>query len=271
MSRAFLARELDTVATFWRIFRRDGVALGFVTHDRNLRFDGLLHRAAPGMMPHALRRTAAFADDSAEVRGALTHDAIAAADLAAGRFDGARVEIGAVDWESRERAILYSGSIGRVGESAGRFSAELRSAKAALDEDFVPRTGPTCRADFCGPGCDLPAARFTHETVLEAVDFDANAAVFAAPGWDLMAGGRVRWIDGPHCGIAMRVLAASADGLVLDRPLDPAPAPGTRAELREGCDRRLATCAGRFGNAANFRGEPYVPGLDLLARYPVGR
>jgi hypothetical protein len=41
-------------------------------------------------------------------------------------------------------------------------------------------------------------------------------------------------------------------------------------EVSEGCDKSIATCAGRFGNAANFRGEPYLPGVDLLTRYPGG-
>jgi hypothetical protein len=41
------------------------------------------------------------------------------------------------------------------------------------------------------------------------------------------------------------------------------------AELREGCDHTIETCTSRFGNAANFRGEPFLPGNDLLARYPV--
>ena len=45
---------------------------------------------------------------------------------------------------------------------------------------------------------------------------------------------------------------------------------GARVELLEGCDKSLATCAGRFGNALNFRGEPYLPGIDLLTRYPGG-
>ena len=36
----------------------------------------------------------------------------------------------------------------------------------------------------------------------------------------------------------------------------------------EGCDKRLATCSERFVNAANFRGEPHLPGMDLLTRYP---
>ena len=43
---------------------------------------------------------------------------------------------------------------------------------------------------------------------------------------------------------------------------------GDLVELIEGCDKRLATCAGRFANAVNFRGEPYLPGNDLLTRYP---
>lgn len=269
MSRVFFASELEGVTTFWRIHRRDGVTLGFTGHDRDLWFDGVLHRAAPGMLPSAIRRSADFAPDSAEVQGALSHDSIAADDLAAGRFDGASIEIGAADWETLDRATLYRGSIGRVSAEGGRFAADLVSAKAVLEEDTVPRTSPTCRAAFCGPGCTLPGLRFTHEALVAAIDREANAVRFPAPDWSLLAGGHVRWIDGPHCGATMQVNAASAEGLVLDAPLSAALAPGMRALLREGCDKRLSTCAARFGNAVNFQGEPYLPGNDLLARYPA--
>ncbi len=54
----------------------------------------------------------------------------------------------------------------------------------------------------------------------------------------------------------------------VDAALSDALAPGTRVLVREGCDRTLATCAARFANAANFRGEPFLPGNDLLTRYP---
>jgi uncharacterized phage protein (TIGR02218 family) len=43
---------------------------------------------------------------------------------------------------------------------------------------------------------------------------------------------------------------------------------GTAVELVEGCDKLLTTCSERFANAANFRGEPHLPGNDLLTRYP---
>lgn len=36
------------------------------------------------------------------------------------------------------------------------------------------------------------------------------------------------------------------------------------------CDKRWATCVGVFGNGANFRGFPDVPGDDFLTAHPVG-
>jgi uncharacterized protein len=32
-------------------------------------------------------------------------------------------------------------------------------------------------------------------------------------------------------------------------------------------DQRFSTCVSRFANALNFRGEPHLPGNDLLTRY----
>lgn len=268
MSRVFFRSELEGVATFWRILRRDGVTLGFTGHDLDLWFDGILHRAAPGMAPSAIRRSADLSEDSAEVQGVLSHDSISAADLAAGRFDGAEVRIGAVDWETLENAILYHGTIGSVAAETGGFVAQLGSAKSALARDPIPRTSPTCRARFCGPGCTLSAPRFTHEARLSALMPEENRLRFDRPSPGPMRGGQIRWIDGPHAGLSMTILAADAQGLLPDQPLDPEIPAGTRAFLREGCDRTIASCAERFGNAANFQGEPFLPGNDLLARYP---
>jgi uncharacterized phage protein (TIGR02218 family) len=270
MSRVWFASGLETVATFWRVLRRDGVTLGFTTHDRDLWFDGVLHRAAPGMTPAAIRRSADLEPDSAEVEGALSHDAIRAEDLGAGRFDGARLRVGVVDWASGEHETLYRGAIGAVSEEDGRFTAELVSAKAALLADPIPRTSPTCRAAFCGPGCNLSPVGFTHEAVLVAGDGAANAVALAmTPAPADCVGGFLRWLDGPQAGLTMAVMAAGDSGLVLDTPLDPALAPGLRAIVREGCDHRLDTCATRFANAVQFQGEPFLPGNDLLTRYPA--
>ena len=66
------------------------------------------------MVPAAIRLSADIANDSAEAEGALSHASIREADLAAGLFDAAAIEIGAVDWETREHHVLYTGEIGRI-------------------------------------------------------------------------------------------------------------------------------------------------------------
>ena len=266
----FFDSELEGTATYWRVRRRDGVALGFTTHDRDLWFGGMRHRAAPGMTPAAIRRSSDLSPDSAEVEGALAHDAITEADLAGGRYDEATVEVGVVDWETLEHAPLYHGTIGSTGMDGSAFFAELHSAKQALAIDPVPRTSPTCRALFCGPGCTLSAPRFTHEATLASIDLDANRVQFAGNVTpELFREGWVRWIDGPQAGLRMAVVRAEVGGLVLADALDPEAMPGMRAELREGCDHTLATCGTRFANAVNFQGEPFLPGNDILTRYPT--
>ena len=253
MSRVWFSQPLETTATFWRVLRRDGITLGFTTHDEDLWFDGLSHRATPGMVPSAVRRSAGFEADSAEVEGALSHDSI-----------------GVVDWESLERHVIYRGSIGTVTEEAGTFSADLVSRKAELQRDPVPRTSPSCRAAFCGPGCTLSAARFTHQGVLGAFDLASNgAAVTTSAALSDLAGGTLRWLNGPYAGQICGIGGVAGGRLLLEIPLESAPPAGTRVTLREGCDRTLETCATRFANAINFQGEPFLPGNDLITRYPV--
>ncbi len=265
--RVFFDRELDTVATFWRIYRRDGTALAFTSHNRDLSFGGLAHLAAPGMIPAAIRLTAELSNDSAEVRGALNHDSIREEDLAAGLYDEAAIEIGAVDWMTLEHQTLYTGQIGRIEDDQSQFAAELRSTKSLLEQDLVPRTSPTCRAEFCGRGCGLAAVRFTRVAVLDGIDLEANRVRFLGIQREVFVDGRVRFMAGPQTGVTFGIIDADGDWLVLDRPLVSGTPPGTRTELREGCDHTITTCAGRFANAVNFRGEPFLPGNDLLARY----
>lgn len=270
MARTWFSSELETVATWWRVERADGVALGFTSHDRDLVFAGLVHRTAPGMAPSAVRLSAGLDADSAEIAGALSHDAIREDELVAGRFDGARVAMGLVDWGTLETLQLYTGTIGAVGREGAGFSAELVSMKALLDRDAVPRTAPTCRAEFCGAGCTLSPARFTHEGVLAAIGEDGSSVSVTTPvGAAALEFGTLRWVDGLEAGFVRRIEAADGEWLALDLSPDPAVKPGTRVILREGCDHTLATCAGRFANAINFQGEPFLPGNDLLTRYPA--
>ena len=121
---SFLDGDLTTLAFCWRIDRRDGVSLGFTSHDRDLAIEGLTYSAAPGVTPSAISLSDGFDVDTLEVAGALTHDAITDADLAAGRWDGAAVRLFATDWRDTTQSLpLTRGLLGEVSLKDGAFTA----------------------------------------------------------------------------------------------------------------------------------------------------
>ena len=166
--------------------------------------------------------------------------------------------------------MLYSGTLGQIEDNGLNFTGELSSAKQVLEQDFVPRTSPTCRANFCGKGCGLSAIAVTSRVTLAAIDFELNRVQFAGLQPDDFVDGQLRFLDGPQTGIPFGILDSAGSWLVLDRPLIEGIDVGVPAELRMGCDHTLGTYASRFDNAVNFRGEPFLPGNDLLARYGQG-
>lgn len=265
----FLDRELVTAALCWRLERRDGVALGFTSHDRDLVVDGLVYRAAPGMLPSAVSLSDGFDADSLDVKGALTADALRAEDLRAGRWDGAAVAIFLTDWTApgAERLAVARGELGEVSVAGSGFEAELKGPAALLERPAVEQTSPECRASLGDKRCRVDmAARVRLARVVaaegEAVIVDAVEPVASAYGY-----GRLRWLTGPNSGIRSQVRRSAGAELVLREPPPFAAAAGDLVELTEGCDRSLTTCSARFGNAVNFRGEPHLPGMDLLTRY----
>ena len=270
----WLEPELTRVAFCWRLDRRDGVSLGFTGHDRDLVVDGLSYAAAPGMVPSAVTRAEGFAVETLDVGGALTHDRISDADLAAGRWDGAAVRLFAVDWGDPDAmpVPLAQGEIGDVSARDGAFLAELWGATALLERPVVEQTSPECRAVLGDRRCRVDMAGRSVVARIVAVE-DGQVVIVDQAGdadgvVDRHGGGRMRWLDGAGSGLSVGIVRSNGARIWLRDAPRFGIAAGNRVELTEGCDRSLATCAGRFGNAANFRGEPHLPGNDLLTRYP---
>ena len=267
---SWIERELGTIALCWRIERRDGVTIGLTAHDRDLIIDGLVYRAAPGMTPSAVSRSASLDADSMDVTGALTSSAISENDLLAGRWDGARVHLFATDWQAPGASVsLGEGVIGAVETRGGALTAELRGIAAALERPVVEETSPECRAELGDARCRVAMAgrrRFARVVTMTGAVLTLDAAEPVANGW---GGGRLRWFSGGNSGLEDAVARSDGDQVTLRRAPRFAGA-GALVEISEGCDKSIATCAGRFGNTLNFRGEPYLPGVDLLTRYPGG-
>ncbi|MFD1107495.1 DUF2163 domain-containing protein [Sphingobium olei] len=265
-----LGKPLCTLAFCWRIERRDGVAVGLTSHDRDLRVGGLTYRAAPGMTPSAVRGGIGLDGGDSDVAGALTSDALTERDLMAGRWDGAALELRLTEWEAPGALwlLLARGTIGAVARTGAAFTAELIGAAAALGAPVAPSTSPDCRATLGDRACRVDMA--ARRRIVQVAEVEEASVVMAGGGLEAgaYAFGTLRWLTGENAGMTQAVTDNDADGLTLADPPAFAVAAGALALLTQGCDRQLATCAERFGNAVNFRGEPYLPGMDLLTRYP---
>jgi uncharacterized phage protein (TIGR02218 family) len=84
--------------------------------------------------------------------------------------------------------------------------------------------------------------------------------------------GKVTWITGANAGLSMEVKAYVPGQVTLYLPA-PYPigvgSPSDTFSISAGCDKSFTTCRDRFSNVVNFRGEPYVPGVDKMVQ--IGR
>lgn len=259
--------ELSSLALCWRLDRRDGAGIALTSHDRALTVGGVRFEPAPGMTPAAVQLQLGLEPGASEAAGSLSAAAISEEDILAGRWDGAALQLTAVDWqEAGEVLPLVEGELGEVSTGDGAFEAELKGAAAGLDRPICPLTSPTCRAELGDPMCRVDmSGRRIRAAVTNA--WSNIVAVDRSVG-DRFLFGELRFLGGAVNGERRMILAVDGQELHLRSAPSGEAAAGTAVELIEGCDKLLATCSARFANAANFRGEPHLPGNDLLTRYP---
>ena len=276
---AHLQGGLTTLARAWAIARRDGVVLGFTDHDRDLAFDGIEFRADSGMSATALHQVSGLAVDNAEAMGVLRDARLSAADIEAGRYDGAEVRIWLVNWAKPEqRALRFRGSLGEIRRAGGAFHAELRGLSEALNRPLGRVYQKPCTAVLGDAACrvDLEApGRSVAVPVLALPAFD-RVVIAAQPGFEegWFRRGRLRVLDGAAAGLSAPVkddvTGPAGRVITLWTALRAGLAPGDALRIEPGCDKRFDTCRFKFDNVLNYQGFPDIPGEDWLVAVPAG-
>lgn len=269
---------VTTLCRCWRITKRDGVILGFTDHDEDVLLDGLTCRAGTGLTGSEATARLGLSVGGSEIAGALDDDALAEADLAAGRYDAAAIEVFVVDWSEPTLFVLLSkGTLGEVRREGAAFAAELRGLADRLGEESGRRYTATCSADLGDNRCTIvlsdPAFHGTG-----AIAALGGTSTFLASGLDAFddgwfIAGRLEWTSGSNARLAVEIKShrVTGDGVMLDlwQAMPEPLAEGDAFTVTAGCDKRFDTCRDRFANAVNFRGFPHIPGNDFVTRYAV--
>lgn len=274
---AHLASGTTTVCRCWAVEPRGRAPLGFTDHDEPLAFDGIAFRSDRGFTARAFEQSTGLSVDNSEVVGILSDPGIRDEDVAAGRFDGARVEVWQVNWARvAERRLVFRGSLGEIERDGRAFRAELRGLADRLNRPVGRVYQKPCSAVLGDAACkvDLSDPAFALETATVAVARGVELTLAGsahAPGW--FARGRLRVLDGAAAGVTGVVKrdreVAGQRVIELWETLSAGFSPGDRVRIEAGCDKRLETCRDRFANLPNFRGFPDIPGEDWLIGYPT--
>lgn len=277
--KAHLAGGATTLARAFAVTRKDGVVLGFTDHDRDLSFEGITFRADSGLTAKALQQTTGLAVDNTEAFGALRSDAIAEADILAGRYDGAEVRSWLVNWaDPQMRALQFRGTLGEIVRTGGAFTAELRGLSEALNQPVGLIYHSRCSAVLGDSRCrfDLDRLGYSEERPVEVVEDGRVFRFVSFAGYEerWFEKGRFRVLSGVAAGLVGavkndRILGGAGREVELWQSLGAEPAPGDMVRIEAGCDRRAQTCRLKFLNFLNFRGFPHIPGEDWVMSYPT--
>lgn len=150
-----------TLCHVWLLERADGVRMGFTDHDRDLTVDGVICRAASGWIAGAADSAVGLGAGAATAGGALDDAAITDADLAAGLYDRARVDLWRVDWRRPDlRVRLWRATLARMRREGEAFTADLEGPLAALERVVGRTCGRMCDAVLGDARCRVDRAAF---------------------------------------------------------------------------------------------------------------
>lgn len=171
-----------------------------------------------------------------------------------------------------------------IGSSAANIaidSAELYLYPVAYEGDNDPPWGNLAPYDVTSSGTigdfttdgDLllqsQVLNFDYGTVsapLDEMSFMTTSISFTPKE---MFGGAIYWLTGENSGLTTycRIFDSTSGIVYLYENLYGPPEIGDKFIYSKGCDKTIDTCADRFNNAINFRGEPYLPGTENIVTF----
>lgn len=144
-----------TLVRCWRITTRLGVALGFTKHTRDLDIEDFAFTALAGIRDTAIESAEGLQVDNQEIT--LFVSQLDKADIAAGVYDGARVEVFDVDFQDVSAGTIPHkvGILGNINAGEGIAKAELRGPAQFLQTKIGEVYTTTCPVRLGSDRCKV--------------------------------------------------------------------------------------------------------------------
>lgn len=258
-----------TICYCWVIRRRDGVVIGLTDHDGEVTAGGVVCNATTGITTTKFEQSLGMLDDTLEISGVLDDDRITEADIRAGIYDEAEVDLYMVNWvNNAEFEHISNGRFGSLMDiEGGGFVTEFRSMTHRLGQQEGKTFQRNCQTELGSPECGIDLTSPTYRGDFNVTSFDDQTIILDDigsfdDGWfdlgKILIGDAEFWIQ-TQVGTTLKLWQRPQIDIQ----------PGQTVTVIAGCKRDLETCRSKFDNIEQFRGFPYIPGNDRVTSYPI--
>lgn len=266
-----LSNEATYLCRIWRVTLNSGTVLYFTDLTDDLTYGGHTYVYDPGITVSAIAQSAGGAVQNAEMTIAFKDSIIEESDVRKGYFDKAGFVLEIIDYKNVANGTMtvFTGVCGDVTwTDSGSCSIDLRgllasSADATIGEVY----SKNCRAQLGDSRCTVDIDALAVTLTVDAISglkITASELTQVDNYWAL---GTIEFTSGANSGKVYDIISSNQtlNQVVIGVPFAETVQVGDTATVRPGCDKNITTCATKFSNELNFRGEPYAPSISLNA------
>jgi uncharacterized phage protein (TIGR02218 family) len=261
-----LKKTVTTIASVWSIKLKNETIIGFTDHNEDILYENLLYKSGKAITVSVVESSTSLSADNFEIEAVLDPTFIHKEDVMNGLYDKAYVEYFIVNYAdlSQGQILIRSGYIDEIRIVDHKFFAEIKGLSNELNKQTRSIYSETCRAQFKDQRCGaddskyIAVASITSVIGKEAIEIDSaltHPSIYRNAKLKILNDNKeevlyIRSVIGNKvCLHETNSVALKIDAKII---------------LLPECDKNFRTCCDIFCNALNFRGEPFVPGIDEM-------
>lgn len=278
-----ITEEINPIARCVLITRKDGVKLGFTSHDKDLIIDGVTYRAREAQTPTNIERKNDLSINNSELESVistLSSPVINDADLVAGKYKDAEVKIFLVDFTNlpstpSDGFLLQDGLIGEINTDNLTYSFEIMSkTDTLLNREAVDKISPTCQYNLGDSNCGVDLTNKKQTVTIDyqsddylALNFNETLNV-STSDTNNYSFGTVEFTTGLNAGLKEYIFQQlDSNSVELFKPMPYQVQSGDELVITQGCAKNPEACKA-YSNFNNFGGFPtdgnFMPGNDFI-------
>lgn len=262
----------DTISIVrcWKIELVNGNIFGFSTSNEEFNYENIKFNPLSADDIKDIDVNLDIKSDEFKISNLISSELINTNDILSGLYDNAKVEIFLIDTSRLNlgKVSLLNGTISSIECNDNVFTASVKGLKNELNKTIGEIYSPLCRARFCDSKCGLIKANYEFNGSVDYMESNNNFTTYneeiCGKSDGYFNNGVIEFISGDNIGKKTEINQFSGGNFVILSELPYAIKIGDKFKVLVGCNKNFTTCCEKFNNAINFRGEPHLPGVELL-------